>query len=189
MEQALGLDIDTTTETRTEGEDYTDEEIEAFLRFCVTKDGPRIGKAQICRRRDREIKKAARAGHALRLPTEYAIRGRFGSIPLALAHIGAITHAEALRRTKPEYTRDDRLDALEAAIRHCGSQLGVCTYARYADRRRAESPIRRFPSGPAVALIDKAGHNFETAREITIRERNLHDVPSFITDLRSSNEH
>lgn len=187
MEKALGIEIDTSTETRSADEEYSDEEILAFLRAVAQEHGRDAGTSHIKRFRGFAFAEAQKAGYEIELPEPTMIRDRFGSIPMAFASAGVISYEEAAIRGRPDYTEENRLDAFEAAIRHCGTAITPSTYRRYATGRRAAERAKHFPDSGSVKLLDEATHDFNIAKAIAIEKRGLADLPRHITDLKEDN--
>lgn len=186
MEYQLGVRIATATETRVSAaEEYSDEEIFAFLGKFVEEYGPGAGRSEFLKFRAKVLRDASSDGRDVFLPGLDSIRDRFGGLAMGMAAAGLIPPEDAVERSRPDYTMDDRLDAMEDAIRACGRGLSFSTYRRYGNIRRRRRQAEHFPSVNSVSMIDEEHRMFLAAREITIEKRGLQDVPYFISDLRS----
>jgi hypothetical protein len=185
MHGLVGVEVSASAATRAGEEQFSDEEMFGFLRGAVKQHGTDVNSRQIRDFRRRLLREAKRQGRDIKVPTRTAIRARFKSVALALAHAGVISVEEAIRRTpSPAYSPKERIDALEEAIRACGRRITEATYTRYRDKCLEKEPLRLFPSLTAVVRIDEENRRFSVARAIVIEQRGLADVPESITDLR-----
>lgn len=189
MHGICGVEVPVGEATRRGREEFADEELKAFMVGAAREYGPGVEEPQIASFRQRMLRAARRKGQDVKVPTITAIADRFGSLVMGLAHAGVISFEEAARRGgEGNFGETERLDALEAAMRTCGTALTEATYKRFRDIQLREPGIHRFPSLAAIYAIDKRDRRFAAARRIVLEKRDLRGVPAFITDLRSQDD-